>query len=94
MYATSRLTAVAQVYGGGVSFVVHPHLWSVNSFDGSSSAFARDTIVSGLSAVFSKCNFTSCSATSLNASGTYVAFYQPYADFLFELKYCDGNSNV
>jgi hypothetical protein len=76
MHATSRLTAVPQVYGGGVSFVVHPHLWSLNSFNGASSASAGDTIVSELSAVFSNCNFTSCSAASITNRSAYGAYYQ------------------
>ena len=55
---TLRLTAVLQVYGGGVSFVVHPYVWSSSSFNGGSSASAGRTIVTGLSAVFLDCNFS------------------------------------
>ena len=59
-----------------MSFVVHPHLWSSNSFDGKSSAFAGDTVVTGLSAVFTRCQFVDCSASSRTIRGTYVAYYQ------------------
>jgi hypothetical protein len=58
------------VYGGGVAFAVYPHLWSSNTFFGGSSASAGDTNVSGLSAVFTNCHFTSCRAESFTASGT------------------------
>jgi hypothetical protein len=47
-----RLIAAPQVYGGGVSFVIHPYLWSVSSFYGLSTASAGSTIVSGLSVLF------------------------------------------
>ena len=47
-----------QVYGGGVSFVVHPYVWSSGLFNGGSSASARSTIVSGLSVIFVDCNFS------------------------------------
>jgi hypothetical protein len=70
------LTAVPQVYGGGVSFVVHPYLWSSNSFDGNSSASAGDTSVSGLSAIFSNCHFIGCSVSSRSISGMNVAYHQ------------------
>jgi hypothetical protein len=48
----------AFVYGGGVSFVVHPYVWSSSSFRGGSSASAGSTIVTGLLAVFLDCNFS------------------------------------
>jgi hypothetical protein len=53
-----RLTAVLQVYGGGVSVVVHPYVWSSSSYEGGSSASAGSTTVTGLSAVFIDCNFS------------------------------------
>ena len=55
--STQRLTAVLQVYGGGVSFVVHPYVWSSSSYSGGSSASAGSTIVTGLSVIFVDCNF-------------------------------------
>jgi hypothetical protein len=57
-----RLIAAPQVYGGGVSFVIHPYLWSESSFFGLSTASAGSTIVSGLSALFSDCVFANSSA--------------------------------
>ena len=54
---TARLTCAPQVYGGGVAFVVQPHVWSSNIRSGTSSASAEDTVVSGLSAVFFNCSF-------------------------------------
>jgi lysozyme family protein len=57
-----RLIAAPQVYGGGVSVVVHPYLWSASSFYGSSTASAGSTIVSGLSALFSDCFFANSRA--------------------------------
>jgi hypothetical protein len=51
------ITAVSQVYGGSVSFVVHPYVWSSSSFNGGSSSSAGSTIVSQLSAIFLDCNF-------------------------------------
>jgi hypothetical protein len=68
----SQLTAAPQVYGGGVSFVVHPHVWSSNSFNAQSSASAGDTIVSELSSVFKNCRFVGCSASSSTTRGMRV----------------------
>jgi hypothetical protein len=58
VHYTLRLTAVLQVYGGGVSFVVHPYVWSSNFFRGKSSTSAGSTNVTGLSAVIRDCNFS------------------------------------
>jgi hypothetical protein len=52
-----RLTAVLQVYGGGVSVVVHPYVWSSSSYRGGSSASAGSTIVTGLYVIFVDCYF-------------------------------------
>jgi len=46
-----RLTMMAQVYGGSMSFVVGAYLWS-DSTQFYSSCSAGDTVVSGLSMVF------------------------------------------
>jgi hypothetical protein len=54
---TARFTFAPQVYGGGVAFVVQPHVWSSNSFLPQSSTSAGDTAVSGLSAVVFNCSF-------------------------------------
>lgn len=59
---TARLTFAPQVYGGGVAFVVQPYVWSSNSFVSSSITKARDTVVSGLSAVFLNCSFSGSKA--------------------------------
>jgi hypothetical protein len=83
----SQLTAAHQVYGGGVSFVVHPHLWSSNSFNAQSSASAGDTIVSELSAVFINCRFVGCHAASRTTRGTGVALHR-----LFPLVHLNFNS--
>ena len=53
-----RLTAVLQVYGGGVSFVVHPYVWSSSTYRGESTASAGSTAVTGLSVIFVDCNFS------------------------------------
>ena len=69
------LIATLQVYGGGVAFVVHPYVWSSNSFDGASSTSSGDTVVSGLSAVFVDCNFSGSSATTRSIGRFCVAHY-------------------
>ena len=63
-----RLTDVLQVYGGGVSFVVHPYVWSSSLFNGGSSASARSTIVSGLSVIFVDCNFSGATVSTRTIS--------------------------
>ncbi len=57
VHCASRLIAVLQVYGGGVSVVVHPNVWSSSSYRGGSSASAGSTIVTGLYVIFVDCNF-------------------------------------
>jgi hypothetical protein len=90
----SRLTALPQVYGGGVSFVVHPHVWNSNSFNGELSASAGDTIVSGLSAVFTNCRFVSCRVSSRTISGMNVAYHQLYAFVLLSHSTLNPQSQV
>ena len=63
-----RLTAVLQVYGGGVSFVVHPYVWSSSSYFGESSASAGSTTVSGLSVIFIDCNFSGATVSTRTIS--------------------------
>jgi hypothetical protein len=69
MPCTARLTASPQVYGGGVSFVVYPFVWSSNIFGGASSTSAGDTVASGLSAVFVDCNFSGSLASTRTIGG-------------------------
>ena len=64
-----RLTAVLQVYGGGVSFVVSPRVWSSSAFRGGSSTSAGSTTVTGLSAVFLDCNFSGSGVSTHSISG-------------------------
>ncbi len=71
---TLRLTAVLQVYGGGVAFVIHPYVWSSSSFNGGSSASAGRTIVTGLSAVFIDCNFSGGTVSTRTISALTHAF--------------------
>jgi hypothetical protein len=71
---TLRLTAVLQVYGGGVSFVVHPYVWSSSSFRGGSSASAGSTIVTGLSAIFVDCNFSGGTVSTRTISAPTIVF--------------------
>jgi hypothetical protein len=79
---TLQLNAVLQVYGGGVSFVVHPYVWSSNSFNGGSSASAGRTIVTGLSAVFLDCNFSGSIVSTRTISAPSRVFFK----FLFALS--------
>ena len=62
MQRALRLTAASQVYGGGVSFVIHPYAWSASSFYGLSTASAGSTIVSDLSALVNDCVFANSRA--------------------------------
>ena len=82
MQHSLRLTAVSQVYGGGVSFVVHPYVWSSNSIYGGSSAYAGSTIVTGISAVLVDCNFSGGAASTRTISAPTHAFFY----FLFALS--------
>ncbi len=63
-----RLTAVLQVYGGGVSFVVHPYVWSSSTYRGGSSASAGSTTVTGLSVIFVGCNFSGATVSTSTIS--------------------------
>ena len=66
-----RLTAVLQVYGGGVSVVVHPYVWSSSSYRGASSASsasAGSTTVTGLSVIFVDCNFSGATVSTSTIS--------------------------
>ena len=63
-----RLTAVLQVYGGGVSFVVHPYVWSSSSYEGGSTASAGSTTVTGLSVIFVDCNFSGATVSTRTIS--------------------------
>ena len=63
-----RLTAVLQVYGGGVSFVVHPYVWSSSSYEGRSTASAGSTTVTGLSVIFVDCNFSGATVSTRTIS--------------------------
>ena len=64
-----RLTAALQGYGGGVSFVVHPYVWSSSSFNAGSSASAGNTTVTGLSVIFVDCNFSGATVSTRTISG-------------------------
>jgi hypothetical protein len=68
------------VYGGGVSFVVSPHVWSSSAFRGESSTSAGSAIVAGLSAVFFDCNFSGSAVSTHSISGPAILFA-----FLFSL---------
>jgi hypothetical protein len=70
-----RLTAVLQVYGGGVSFVVHPYVWSSSSYGGGSSASAGSTIVTGLSVIFVDCNFSGGTVSTRTISALTRVFF-------------------
>jgi hypothetical protein len=70
----SRLTAVLQVYGGGVSVVVHPYVWSSSSYRGGSSASAGSTIVTGLYVIFVDCNFFGAAVSTRTISATTRVF--------------------
>ena len=70
-----RLTAVLQVYGGGVSFVVHPYVWSSSTYRGGSSASAGSTIVTGLSIIFIDCNFSGGTVSTRTISAPTHVFF-------------------
>jgi hypothetical protein len=75
---------VSQVYGGGLSFVIHPYIWSANSFYGLSTASAGNTIVSGLLAIFNKSLFSNSRAETRSSgeltlrSSCFLALYSVY----------------
>jgi hypothetical protein len=69
MYNTLRFTAALQVYGGAVAFIIHPYVWSFSSFNGGSATSAGNTIVSGLSAVFTDCIFSGNKASTRTIGG-------------------------
>ncbi len=85
-----RLTAVLQVYGGGVSFVVHPYVWSSSSFNGGSSASAGSTAVSGLSVIFVDCNFSGATVSTRTISAPTRVFI----NVLFALPLCLSYTRV
>ena len=70
-----RLTISLQVYGGGVSFVVHPYMWSSSPFLGSSSISTDCTSIARLSAIFTNCTFSGGRALSRTMSGFFYAFH-------------------
>jgi hypothetical protein len=70
-----RLTAALQVYGGGVSFVVHPYVWSSSSYRDGSSASAGSTIVTGLSIIFIDCNFSGGTVSTRTISAPTRVFF-------------------
>ncbi len=51
-----------------MAFIVHPFIWSLSSFFGSSSSLAGATIVSRLSAIFIESDFSGCAASSRTIS--------------------------
>ncbi len=57
-----------------MSFIVHPYLFSSNSFQGGSSTSAGNTIVSGLSAVFVDCIFSGSIARTRTIGALNVMF--------------------
>ena len=69
-----RLIDVLQVYGGGVSFVIHPYVWSSSSFNGGSLASAGSTTVTGLSVIFVDCNFSGATVSTRTISGSTRVF--------------------
>jgi hypothetical protein len=70
----SRLTAALQVYGGGVSVVVHPYVWSSSSYRGGSSASSGSTIVTGLYVIFVDCNLFGATVSTRTISATTRVF--------------------
>jgi hypothetical protein len=77
-----RLTAVLQVYGGGVSFVVHPYVWSSSTYRGGSTASAGSTTVTGFSVIFMDCNFSNGTVSTRTISApTSVVFKVLFALF-------------
>ncbi len=70
-----------------MSFAIHPFLWSSNSFDGSSSVFAGETIASGVSAVFTDCFFSGSTAKTLTTSASHVndRILSPYFHAFFDV---------
>jgi hypothetical protein len=73
---------VLQVYGGGVSFVVHPYVWSSSSYLTGSSASAGSTTVTGLSVIFVDCNFSGATVST----GTISATTRVFINVLFALS--------
>ena len=63
-----RLIDVLQVYGGGVSFVVHAYVWSSSSYRVASSASAGSTTVTWLSVIFVDCNFSGATVSTRTIS--------------------------
>jgi hypothetical protein len=64
-----RLILGTQVYGGSMSIVIGAYVWTSSAFDSTSTGFAGVTIVSGLSAVLSKCRIDGSSASTSTSSG-------------------------
>ena len=69
-----RLIDVLQVYGGGVSFVVHAYVWSSSSYRGGSSASSGSTIVTGLYVIFVDCNLFGATVSTRTISATTRVF--------------------
>ncbi len=69
-----------------MSFVVHPYVWSSNSFNGESSTSAGSNTVTRLSAVFLDCDFSGNSVSTHSISGpTLVCFVFPVLTLAFNL---------
>ncbi len=58
-----------------MSFVVHPYVWSSNSFNGESSTSAGSSTVTRLSAVFLDCDFSGNSVSTHSISGLILVFF-------------------
>ena len=82
-----RLTAVLQVYGGGVSFVVHPYVWSSSSYLTGSSASAGSTAVTGLSVIFVDCNFFGATVSTRTISAPTRVFSNVFFALSLRLFY-------
>jgi hypothetical protein len=72
------LIHASQVYGGGISFVIHPQVSSSSFFKGQSDTAVGSVNVSELSAVFRNCNFDriAVSTRTINGEITLYIFVQ------------------
>ena len=68
-----RVTSFPQVYGGGVSVVVQPYIWSLSSGYADVSTSAGDTIASGILIIFIDCNFSGSISSTRTKSGLILA---------------------
>ena len=76
-----------QVYGGGVSVVVHPYVWSSSSYEGGSTASAGSTIVTGLSVIFVDCNFFGATVSTRTISAPTRVFINVFFALSLRLFY-------